>query len=151
MIRAVLVINNNGVLRLGRFYERFSDAQQQEAVKTVFKILSSRSSDACNFVEQTEIWGTNVRLVYRHYATLYFAFLVDEAESELAILDLIQIFVESLDHLFESICELDIIFNSDKVHFLLDEMIMGGLVCETHLKSIASLADKANKLAAKTK
>jgi AP-3 complex subunit sigma len=30
-------------------------------------------------------------VVYRHYATLYFVFIVDEAESELAILDLIQV------------------------------------------------------------
>ena len=32
-----------------------------------------------------------LRVIYRHYATLYFAFVVDEAESELGILDLIQV------------------------------------------------------------
>ncbi|KAL0206224.1 hypothetical protein P9112_001531 [Eukaryota sp. TZLM1-RC] len=151
MIRAVLIINNSGVVRLAKFYERISDIQQQEAIKSIFKSLSSRSADACNFVEHVDLWGSNVRLVYRHYATLYFAFLIDEAESELAILDLIQIFVECLDHLFESICELDIIFNAEKVHFLLNEMIIGGLVVETCLKTITAAAEAANKLAAKSK
>lgn len=32
-----------------------------------------------------------LRVIYRHYATLYFVFVVDESESELGILDLIQV------------------------------------------------------------
>ena len=35
--------------------------------------------------------GTDVKIVYRHYATLYFVFCVDSSESELGILDLIQV------------------------------------------------------------
>ena len=30
-------------------------------------------------------------MIYRHYATLYFVFVVDQSESELGILDLIQV------------------------------------------------------------
>lgn len=55
------------------------------------------------------IGGKDVRVIYRHYATLYFVFVVDEAESELGILDLIQVFVESLDKCFENVCELDLV------------------------------------------
>ena len=33
----------------------------------------------------------NSKLIYRHYATLYFVFIVDGSESELGILDLIQV------------------------------------------------------------
>ncbi len=44
-----------------------------------------------------------------------FVFIIDEAESELAVLDLIQVFVEVLDKCFENVCELDLIFNPDKV------------------------------------
>lgn len=128
-------------------------------------------------------------MIYRHYATLYFIFAVDEAESELGILDLIQVFVEALDKCFENVCELDLIFHTDKVsciavatacrmsvcicccavaaiivclivsvlncfvmlycccsifrlscvlqiHFILDEIVMGGMVLETSLKEI---------------
>lgn len=35
--------------------------------------------------------GGDWRLIYRHYATLYFVFCVDSNESELGILDLIQV------------------------------------------------------------
>jgi hypothetical protein len=40
-------------------------------------------------------------------------FAVDHSESQLGILDLIQVFVESLDSCFKNVCELDIIFNSE--------------------------------------
>lgn len=56
-----------------------------------------------------------LRVIYRHYATLYFVFVVDQSESELGILDLIQVFVESLDRCFENVCKLDLIFHFDQV------------------------------------
>ena len=38
-----------------------------------------------------KLGGGDFRLIYRHYATLYFVFCVDSAESELGVLDLIQV------------------------------------------------------------
>jgi AP-3 complex subunit sigma len=67
---------------------------------------------------------------------LYFIFCVDGSESELGILDLIQVFVETLDKTFENVCELDLIFHLDKVHYVLDEIVMGGMVLETNLPDI---------------
>jgi AP-3 complex subunit sigma len=66
-------------------------------------------------VEGPSLWAKDTKFVYRHYATLYFIFAVDDNESELGMLDLVQVFVETLDKCFESVCELDLIFNSDKV------------------------------------
>ncbi|UZJ51782.1 hypothetical protein CBS101457_001102 [Exobasidium rhododendri] len=79
-----------------------------------------------------------LRVIYRHYATLYFVFVVDESESELGILDLIQVFVESLDRCFENVCELDLIFHFDEVHAILNEIIQGGLVLETNINDIVT-------------
>lgn len=54
----------------------------------------------CNFLEAPELEAFlgpkgNIderwRVVYRNYATLYFVFVVDSSESELGILDLIQV------------------------------------------------------------
>ena len=81
-------------------------------------------------------WGENIKLIYRHYATLYFVFAVDAQESDLGILDLIQVFVEALDKCFENVCELDLIFHSDRVHYVLDEIVMGGMVLETNISAI---------------
>jgi len=84
-------------------------------------------------------------VVYRSYATLYFVFVVDEAESELGVLDLIQVFVESLDRAFENVCELDLVFHFDEVHHILSEIIQGGLVLETNVDEIDQSVRSAAK------
>lgn len=86
------------------------------------------------------------KIIYRHYATLYFVFCVDSSESELGILDLIQVFVETLDKSFENVCELDLIFNVDKVHHILNELVMGGMVLETNMNDILSHVEEQSKL-----
>ncbi|VDO15182.1 unnamed protein product [Rodentolepis nana] len=76
------------------------------------------------------------RVIYRQYSTIYIIICVDLSESEFGVLDLIQVFVDLLDRTFENVFELDIVFNSDKVHFLLNELVCGGIVLETNCAEI---------------
>jgi len=69
---------------------------------------------------------------------LYFILISTSTESPLALLDLIQVFVEALDRLFENVCELDLIFNFEVLHATLGEMIVGGVVVETNLEKIVA-------------
>jgi AP-3 complex subunit sigma len=96
-------------------------------------------------------FGKDTKLIYRHYATLYFVIAADTAESELGILDLIQVFVEVLDKCFENVCELDVIFHSDKVHYILDEIVMGGMVLETNIGEVMEAIIEMNKLEQSTR
>jgi AP-3 complex subunit sigma len=83
-----------------------------------------------------------ITLLYRHYATLYFIVISDSLESPLGLLDLIQVFVQSLDQLFENVCELDLIFNFETLHATLEEMVVGGCVVETdRIKIVAGVRD----------
>jgi AP-3 complex subunit sigma len=117
-----------------------TQAQEQEAVRFVYSMVNRRSDSCCNFIEisgrLSELFPAESRLIYRHYATLYFVFLADQAESELGILDLIQVFVEVLDRRFENVCELDLIFYPTQVQLILDELMVAGLVVETNMKEI---------------
>jgi len=146
MIRAILVINNHGKPRLTKFYQHFDTEKQQQVIRECFHLVSKRSDRSCNFLEGGSIWGKDTKLIYRHYATLFFIFCVDGSESELGILDLIQVFVETLDKCFENVCELDLIFHSDKVNYILDEIVMGGMVLETNLPDILEAIEAQNKL-----
>mmetsp|Transcript_13037 Transcript_13037/g.32751 ORF Transcript_13037/g.32751 Transcript_13037/m.32751 type:complete len:168 (+) Transcript_13037:328-831(+) len=138
MIRCFLVINNFGKPRLIKFYERISNEERQKTIENVFNLVSKRMDGLCNFVEDEAFFGKDTRVVYRHFATLYFVVVCDKAESELGIFDLIQVYVETLDKSFENVCELDIIFNQQKAGLILDEMITGGLVMEINSNEIAS-------------
>ncbi|XP_078070757.1 AP-3 complex subunit sigma-1 isoform X2 [Mustelus asterias] len=147
MIKAILIFNNHGKPRLSKFYERYSEDTQQQIIRETFHLVSKRDENVCNFLEGGMlIGGADNKLIYRHYATLYFVFCVDSSESELGILDLIQVFVETLDKCFENVCELDLIFHVDKVHNILAEMVMGGMVLETNMNEIVTQIDAQNKM-----
>ncbi|KAI7695636.1 hypothetical protein SSS_10494 [Sarcoptes scabiei] len=166
MIKAILVFNNNGKPRLTKFYEFFPEDLQQQIIKETFQLVSKRDENVCNFLEGGSlIGGSDFKLIYRHYATLYFVFCVDSSESELGILDLIQVrfekkntlilphcksfwqvFVETLDKCFENVCELDLIFHVDKVHNILNELVMGGMVLETNMTEIIARINEQNLL-----
>ncbi|KAH8120597.1 Adaptor protein complex sigma subunit [Phellopilus nigrolimitatus] len=143
MIHSVLIFNTSGIPRLTKFYTPLRSASQP-LISKIFSLVSSRPATLCNFLDAPELQallgdriGDEVRVVYRCYATLYFVFVVDTSESELGILDLIQVFVESLDRAFENVCELDLVFHFDDVHHILAEVIQGGLVLETNVEEIS--------------
>lgn len=70
-------------------------------MKDLFELVAWRPATWCNFLEVPEmreklnllrdIPADEFKVVYRNYATLYFVFIVDGVESELGILDLIQV------------------------------------------------------------
>ncbi|TKC37331.1 hypothetical protein EI555_003877, partial [Monodon monoceros] len=95
-----------------KFYQPYSEDTQQQIIRETFHLVSQRDENVCNFLEGgLLIGGSDNNLIYRHYATLYFVFCGGSSESELGILDLIQVFVETLDKCFENVCELDLIFH----------------------------------------
>ncbi|CAG5851909.1 unnamed protein product [Menidia menidia] len=156
MIKAILIFNNHGKPRLIRFYQYFAEDMQQQIIRETFHLVSKRDDNVCNFLEGGRqvlsspfcslIGGSDYKLIYRHYATLYFVFCVDSSESELGILDLIQVFVETLDKCFENVCELDLIFHMDKVHYILQEVVMGGMVLETNMNEIVAQVEIQNRM-----
>lgn len=146
-IASVLIINNYGKPRLATFYPPVSTSRQQLLIRTIFRLVSNRpNGELCNFLDAPELKTLlptsgspaqqDLRVVYRHYATLWFVLVVDQNESELGILDLIQVFVESLDRFFPNVCELDLIFHYEEVNAILSEVIQGGIVLETNISEI---------------
>ncbi|KAJ3183626.1 AP-3 complex subunit sigma-2 [Gaertneriomyces sp. JEL0708] len=124
-----------------QWYQEMDVDAQQEMLQEIFRLLNKRESHASNFLEGSELLGgQDTKIIYRHYATLYFVFVVDSSESELGILDLIQVFVESLDRIFTNVCELDLIFKPNEVQQLLSEVVSGGMVLETNINEIVSMS-----------
>ncbi|QIW96825.1 hypothetical protein AMS68_002343 [Peltaster fructicola] len=123
----------------------YSAAVQQRLISEIYALVSARPASACNFLPlppllapSTSSTGAQIEsndapslVTYRSYATLHFIMISTATESPLALLDLIHVYVESLDYLFEDVCELDLIFNFEVLHAVLAEMIVGGVVVET--------------------
>ena len=70
---------------------------------------------------------------------------IEDDVNELSFLEFIHNMVETLDKYFENVCELDvsvclltlqIMFNIEKAHFIIDEMVMSGYIVETNKTNI---------------
>ncbi len=79
----------------------------------------------CNFLELRDYM-----VVYKRYASLYFATIVDKEENGFITLEMLHQFVEVLDRYFGNVCELDLIFNFHKAYQILDELVICGYVHE---------------------
>lgn len=125
---------------------------KQSLIDQIYKLVAQRPASACNFLplppllsqgarSSTENSGPSdapTQITYRTYATLSFIMISTSTESPLALIDLIQVFVEALDRMFENVCELDLIFGYETMHAVLSEMIVGGVVVETNLEKIVA-------------
>ena len=68
------------------------------------------------------------------------------SDNELVYLETIHLFVELLDSYFYNVCELDIVFNFNKVYAILDEYILAGEMQETSKKQILERIKELEKL-----
>ena len=153
MIHSVLIFNNDGVPRLLRCYTGLAVHQQQALLKQVHTLVRQRQDQNSSsflsvppLLQQTYAHGArDIRIVYRHYATLYFVFVVDQNESELGILDLIQVFVQVLNRCFKDVCELDLVFHWQVLQIALEETVQAGTVIDTNIENIMAAIDAMNR------
>ncbi|XP_008923249.1 AP-4 complex subunit sigma-1 [Manacus vitellinus] len=131
MIKFFLMVNKQGQTRLSRYYEHVEINKRTMLEAEVIKNCLSRSKDQCSFIEYKDF-----KLVYRQYAALFVVVGIDQTENEMAVYELIHNFVEVLDKYFSRVSELDIMFNLDRVHIILDEMVLNGCIVETNRNRI---------------
>jgi AP-2 complex subunit sigma-1 len=144
MIRFILLQNRQGKTRLAKYYVPVEDLEKHKLEQEVHRIIINRDPKHTSFVEfnnqnnqnNQNSNNSNSKLVYRRYAGLFFILCVDASDNELVHLESIHLFVEILDHFFANVCELDLVFNFQKVYIIVDEFILAGEVQETSKKAI---------------
>lgn len=142
MIRFVLMVNRQGQTRLSRYYQPVELSRRAALEADVVRSCLTRHKEQCSFVDYKDF-----KLVYRQYAALYIVLGVSHSENELSIYELVHNFVEVLDKYFSRVSELDIMFNLDRVHIILDEMIQNGHIVETNKSRILAPLTAIDKTA----
>jgi AP-4 complex subunit sigma-1 len=135
MIQFVLMVNKQGQTRLSKYFQHLPVKQRSGLEAELIRRCLVRHENLCSFFEHE-----GYKVIYRRYASLYFIIGVDNSadENEMGYLEFIHTMVETLDRYFENICELDIMFNLEKTHFILDEMIANGCIIDTNKVNILS-------------
>ena len=125
-MKFIIFQNKQGRTRLSKWYIKVSEEEKIKIQNEVYRTIILRDIRESNIIEYK-----NYKIVYKKYASLYFVFGIDNDDNELASLELIHLFVETLDKYFGSVCELDVVYNFHKVYTVLDELLVGGEIVET--------------------
>jgi AP-1 complex subunit sigma 1/2 len=104
-------------------------------------MILGRPSKLCNFLEYKDS-----KVIYKRYASLYFACGVDPDDNELVTLEIIHQYVEVLDKYFGNVCELDLIFNFHKAYYILDEIVIAGELQESSRKAVLRVCSAQDAL-----
>lgn len=132
MINFILLISRQGKVRLSKFYSHMPSNEKALTIKNITNLVLQRPSSLCNILEYED----DKKIIYRRYASLYFVMCIDDSDNELIAMEMIQHFVEILDSYFDSVCELDLIFNFHKAYFLLDEVFLNGELQDSSKKAV---------------
>ena len=149
MIKAVFIVSGGTDLRAQRIYDEEVVRQTMQNFKDksftrpheVFSALlpgQADRSELCSFVEAPGILPDGTKLVYKAYANLRFIFCIDELESPLGIIDMIQVFVKVLNNTFIDVTDVNLVFNPHKLQYILDEIICDGMVIETSISEVCT-------------
>jgi len=139
--------NKQGQTRLSSYYTWLPIEERTALESEIIRKCLSRSEYSCSFVE-----FRGYKVIYRRYASLFFIVgtkadlgTLENKENELGLLEFIHTLVETLDKWAGSICELDIMYELEKVHFVLDEMVMNGYIVETNKSNILKVIDLVDR------
>lgn len=139
-------MSRQGKVRLAKWYSTYSQRDRARVLREVSPAVLSRPARLCNFVD----WR-GLRLCYRRYASLFFVCAIDPADNELLALEQMHLYVEALDRYFGNVCELDLVFNFHKAHYVLDELIVGGELCEPSRRAAARAIEAQDQLVEQAK
>ncbi|KAI8343091.1 AP4 complex subunit sigma putative [Chlamydoabsidia padenii] len=133
MISFVLIVNKQCQTRFARYYTSSPPLDPPQFEYELAKKCVSRPSQHCLLFDFEEY-----NIVYRVYASLYIivGHCPANQENEFGILEWIQLFVETMDTYFDKVTELDIVFQLEKVHMLMDELLPKGIMVESNQERI---------------
>ncbi|EPY37085.1 AP-4 complex subunit sigma-1 [Strigomonas culicis] len=141
-IEFLILVNKQGQTRFSH-YKAYVSSESRISLEGVIgrKCIRRSATESSVFEYNT------YTIVYRQYASLFFIVGVSTASSDLSgvssgsvnllsIYEFIHCVVETLNEYFEDVCEIDVLFNLEKVHFVIDEMISNGAVGETNRQHV---------------
>jgi AP-1 complex subunit sigma 1/2 len=168
--RFILLLSRQGKVRLSKWYITAPPRERARLTRDLCAAVLGRPlRGTCNVIEGCDAssspllgplpsGGTGggaypgsegacapAKIVYRRYASLYFVAGIDGGDNELLALEGIHLLVEALDLYFGNVCELDLVFNFHKAHWLVDELVVGGRLVEPSRRAAVRAAEAQDR------
>lgn len=110
---------------------------QQESLKLNINLLELiKNNINTNILYNIRIFSSiSSNIYYKYYNNLYIILVCDDNENELAMIDFLNFYISLIQELF-FFDEMSIENNIDNIHILINEIIIGGVVCELNRNEI---------------
>ncbi|XP_055880918.1 AP-4 complex subunit sigma-1-like isoform X3 [Biomphalaria glabrata] len=122
MILFCFIVNKQGRIRLRRNYQHVQEKERELRDTAVINKCLMRSKKQCNFFSHD-----NMTVVYKMFTTLTLICGTTKDENELAIQELLNVFMDCIATYFQHV----IVYNIERVYIILDELIANGCVAYT--------------------
>lgn len=90
-------------------------------------------SSQCHFLEDGEH-----TLIFRWFGPCMFVIAADQSENELMVHEFLSLYVNALHKYFGKFSEKHILLNMDRLHMVLEEMVVGGELIEPSIRNALS-------------
>lgn len=137
-----MLINRQGKLRLWKWFDSGTENARDRVVQDIVSLVLPRRANMSNVVRRRYD-----KIIYKRYVSLYFIACIDDDDNELLMLELLHMFVESLDGYFGNVCELDLIFNFTQAHWILNNVFVSGELVECSKSAAIAAAQDADAAA----
>lgn len=140
-IQFLILLSRQGKVRLSKWYQAISQKEKAKKMRELTTLVLARRAKMCNVIEYSDM-----KIIYRRYASLFFVVGIEGDDNELLALEIIHRFVEQMDKMYGNVCELDIIFGFDKAYHVLDELLLDGYLQETSKKEVLKRVAQQDEL-----
>ncbi|UKJ90386.1 clathrin-coat assembly protein [Theileria orientalis] len=141
MIYGIFFQNAQNDTRVSKWYAPYSTKEKKSFEDRIHNELVNRDRKWSNVFDLD-----GMKVVYRQYSGLIICILIDPCDNTLAHYELIHLIVEVLDSYYGDVCELDIVYNFNRVHSILDDLVLGGDVIETSKDILVEKLRAADKV-----
>lgn len=118
---------------MSKWYEKTPLAEQRIVIARIHRLIHRKIQfHSCNCVD----FESDTQLVFKKYNGLYFVVCVGREENGLLYLQAIPLFVQLLDRYFDTVSELDLVFNFYKMHRVLDLVFVDGELVATKTEAV---------------
>ncbi|KAG0721857.1 AP-4 complex subunit sigma [Chionoecetes opilio] len=128
-----LLIAKEGSVQFSHYFTHTTPAQRPATEARVIARCSAAHKEACHFLED----GTHT-LVFRWFGPCMFVVAADLAENELMVYEFLSLYVSALHKYFGKFSEKHILLNLERLHMVLEEMVVGGELLEPSIRNALS-------------
>ncbi|XP_042216604.1 AP-4 complex subunit sigma-1-like [Homarus americanus] len=131
----LLIASKDGNVQFSHYFTHItSGSRTTTEARAIAKCLGAEKDAAlCHFLGD----GDHT-LVFRWFGPCLFIVAADHAENELMVYEFINLYVNALHRYFGKFSERHVLFNIDRLHMVLEEMVVGGELVESSIRNALS-------------